>query len=231
MRLAGIRRPGRSRHSREELVMKSRTRITWAALAAAASLLGTASAAAAGESWGSRTEISVMGGIQAMNENDTALPDQFLAIPAVVTATYRLTPLLAVDGEFTWMLPFEQSVELGSGPKQDLKTPDVLAYQANLRATFPGASVSPYLAAGAGAVTFLSNSDSNRYPQLDRSETAFAVNFGGGVTYGVTDRWAVRADVRELVAFPSNDAVGFSQNGNADPVWMERGTVGLVYRF
>jgi opacity protein-like surface antigen len=91
--------------------------------------------------------------------------------------------------------------------------------------------VSPYLAAGAGAVTFLSNSDSNRYPQLDRSETAFAVNFGGGVTYGVTDRWAVRADVRELVAFPSNDAVGFSQNGNADPVWMERGTVGLVYRF
>jgi opacity protein-like surface antigen len=212
--------------------MKSRTRITWAAAVAAVSLLSVASAAAAEEGkWSSRAEVSAMGGIQALNQNDTALPDRFLAIPAVVTATVHLTPLLAVDGEFTWMLPFQQSVDVGSGVKQDRKTPDILAYQAGLRASFPRAAFTPYLAAGAGAVTFLSNTDADRTPQLAKSETAFAVNFGGGVTYGLTGRWALRADARELVAFPSNDAVGLSQNGNADPVWMERGTFGLVYRF
>jgi len=212
--------------------MKSRTRITWGAVMAAIALSGAASAAGADEGgWGRRAEISVLGGIQTLNENDTSLPDRFLAIPAVVTATYHLTPLLAVEGEFTWMVPFEQSVDVGAGGDRDLKTPDILAYQANLRASWPGASLTPYLAAGAGAVTFLSNDDADRHPQLDESHTAFAINFGGGVTYGLTERWALRADVRELVAFPSSDAAGLSLNGEADEIWMERGTLGLIYRF
>ena len=211
--------------------MKSRTRIGWAALLAAASLMGVASAAAADEGWRGRAEVSAMGGIQALNKNDTALSDRFFTIPAVVAGTYRLTPLLAVDGEFTWMVPFRQNVDVGTGTKQELKTPDVLAYQAGLRASFPSASVTPYLAAGAGAVTFLSDTDADRYPVITKSQTAFAVNFGGGFTYGLNERWGVRVDARELVAFPSNDAAGLSRNGNADPIWMERGTAGLVYRF
>ena len=216
--------------------MKSSRRNTWAvagALFASLFIVGWAPNASAEEEsgFGRRTEVSLMGGIQALNKNDTALPDRFINIPAVGTVTYRLTSRLAAEGEFTWMIPVKQSVDVGSGTSQDRKSPDVLAYQANLRADFPVSTWTPYLAAGAGAVTFLSNTDPDRLPQLAKSETAFAINFGGGVTYGLTDRWAVRGDLRELVAFPSDGAAGLSNSTGADPVWMERGTVGLSYRF
>jgi opacity protein-like surface antigen len=228
--------PGRrSRIVEEEEHMNIRGKNLWAvasALFVAVMILGQASTAAAEESgYGPRTEVSLMGGIQALNENDTALPDQFINIPAVATLTYHLTPRIAAEGEFTWMIPVKQSVDVGSGVDQDRKTPDVLAYQANLRADFPLRSWTPYLVAGAGAVTFLSNTDADRVPQLDSSETAFAVNFGAGLTYGLTERWAVRGDLRELVAFPSDGAAGLSNSTGADEIWMERGTLGLSYRF
>jgi opacity protein-like surface antigen len=193
--------------------------------------LGVTSTAAAQESFGSRAEVSLMGGIQALNENDTALPDQLINIPAVATVTYRLTPRLAAEGEFTWLIPVEQSVDVGPGASQDLKTPDILAYQANLRADFPLSTVTPYLVAGAGAITFLSNTDANRLPQIDESQTMFAINFGAGLTYGLAERWGLRADLREFVAFPSDDAAGLSNADVADEIWMERGTLGLLYRF
>ena len=111
------------------------------------------------------------------------------------------------------------------------KAQDILAYQAGVRAGLPLASWTPYLAAGAGAVTFLSNTDADRLPQLDKSQTMFALNFGGGAQVGLNSRWGLRADFRELVAFPSKDAAGFSSNGKADPIWMERGTAGIAYHF
>src|SRR5881409_2482073 len=151
------------------------TRFAIAAAVVSLFMVGAASSAAASDS---RAEVSLMGGIQALNQNDTALPDHFINIPAVATLTYRLTPRLAAEGEFTWLIPVKQSVDVASGPSQDRKTPDVLAYQANLRADFPVRNWTPYLAAGAGAVTFLSNTDADRVPQLDKSQTAFAINFG-----------------------------------------------------
>ena len=172
-----------------------------------------------------------MGGVQALNQNDTSLPDHFVNIPAVASVAYRLSSRLAAEGEFTWLIPVKQSVDTGSGSSQDLKTQDILAYQANLRVDFPGSRLTPYLVGGAGAVTFLSSSDADRVPQLDQSQTAFAVNFGAGVAYGLNARWGLRADVRELVAFPSNNATGLSDSSGADEIWMERGTVGLSYRF
>jgi len=204
------------------------TRFAIAAAVVSLFVVGAASSAAASDS---RAEVSLMGGIQALNQNDTALPDHFINIPAVATVTYRLTSRLAAEGEFTWLIPVKQSVDTGSGASQDLKTQDILAYQANLRVNFPVSALTPYLAAGAGAVTFLSNSEADRVPQLDKSETAFAINFGAGVAYGLNERWGVRADVRELVAFPSDTASGLSNASGADQIWMERGTVGLLYRF
>jgi len=41
----------------------------------------------------------------------------------------------------------------------------------------------------------------------------------------------VRADFREFVGFPGDHTTGLSANGTADPIWMERGTVGVDYRF
>ncbi|HLQ67515.1 MAG TPA: outer membrane beta-barrel protein [Candidatus Limnocylindrales bacterium] len=216
--------------------MKTSSMNTWAAVGALSVSLfvaGWASIASAEEesTFGPRTEVSLMGGVQALNKNDTALPDRFVNVPAVGTLGYRFTSRLAAEGEFTWMIPVKQSVDVGSGTTQDRKTPNILAYQANLRADFPLAALTPYLAAGAGAVTFLSNTDADRVPQLAKSETAFAINFGGGVTYGLTQRLAVRGDLREFVAFPSNSAAGLSNSTGADQIWMERGTVGLSYKF
>jgi len=209
--------------------------IRMAAIAAAASLFafGAASVAAEQEDDRDGVELSIMGGVQALNENDTALPESFVNIPAVAAVTYPLTRILAIEGEFTWMIPIQQSVDFGSGGSQDLKTPDILAYQANLRANLPvsAASLAPYLAAGLGGVTFLSNTDADRLPQLDDSVTAFAINFGTGVTYRLVSRWGLRVDFREFVAFPSKDAAGLSDGDEADPIWMERGTIGVAYAF
>jgi opacity protein-like surface antigen len=203
-------------------------------VAAAASLvLSGVTGVARAESGGSSPpiEASLMGGIQVLNQNDTAVPDRFLNVPLVASVAYRLTSMWAVEGEFTWMIPVKQSVDVGSGAKQDMKSSDVLAYQVGARASFPLTTWTPYLAAGLGAATFLSNTDADRVPQLSKSQTAFAINFGGGASYGVAAHWGLRADVRELVAFPSNDAQGLSSGGNADPIWMERATLGIDYRF
>src|SRR5262249_6308470 len=154
---------------------------------------------------------SVMGGFQALNHNDTSFPDRFVNVPAVASLTYRLSPVLAAEGDFTWLIPVSQKVDVGLAVNQSRQTPDVLAYQAGLRATLPMSDTwSPYLAAGAGAVTFLSNTDANRLPALDQSQTMFALNFGGGATYALGSRWGLRADFREFAAFPSKDTAGLS---------------------
>ncbi len=201
------------------------------AIAAAFAFAGVDVAAADEGGLASRTEVSVLGGFQALNSNNTALPDRFIDIPAVGAVTYHFTPNLAAEGEFTWIIPIKQSVDLGSGVTQDRKTPNILAYQANVRGSWPLSGWTPYLTGGLGAVTFLSNTGADRLPQLDGSQTAFAINFGTGASYDLGPHWALRGDFRELAAFPSKDAAGLSSSGKADAIWMERGAVGLAYRF
>jgi len=214
--------------------MKSPRNIAATAGALTLLLLAAASAPPANAGEGSsRVELTVLGGIQALNQNDTALPDQFLNIPAALAVQVPLNPTWALEGEFAWLIPIKRSIDLGAAGTQDLKSPDVLTYQANVVANLPvlAASWTPYLTGGLGAVSFLSNSDPDRYPQLSKTQTAFGINFGGGATYGLGDRLGLRADFREVAAFPSKDATGLSNGGKADPIWMERGTLGLSYRF
>jgi len=201
----------------------------WVVITAGVSLI--AATAFAQESPASRFDASLLGGIHAFNSNDTALPDHLFSVPAVVNVAYQITPELATEGDFTWLIPVQRKVDLGSGTKQDRKAPNVLAYQAGVRASLPLSTWTPYVAGGIGAMTFLSNNDSDRLPRLDESQTMFAVNFGGGAQLGLNARWGVRADFREFVAFPGKDTAGFSANGSADPIWMERGTLGLSYRY
>jgi len=197
------------------------------ALVAVSAALAAAPASAQGRVY----DLSLLGGVQTINKNDTALPDYFLSVPAVASLGYSLTSNLAVEGDLTWMFPVQRSVDTGAGAKADRRTPSLLAYQAGLRAGLPLAAWTPYVAAGAGAVTFLSSTASDRVPQLGKAQTMFALNFGTGATVDFAGPWAVRADLRELVAFPSKHAEGFSTDGTADPIWMERGTLGISYRF
>jgi len=210
--------------------MKSLRVIAVVTAAVLISLVASA-AAFAQERNTSAIEVSVLGGVHVLNQNDTALPDHLLSVPAVASVAYQFTPNLAAEGDFTWLIPVQRSVDLGSGGEQDRKAPDILAYQAGVRAGLPLSTWTPYLAAGVGAMTFLSNTDADRLPQLDKSQTLFALNFGAGAQVGLNARWGVRADFREFVAFPGKDAAGFSANGTADPIWMERGAVGVAYRF
>lgn len=180
-----------------------------------------------------QVELAVLGGIQALNKNDTALQDDFINVPAAVALTYGLSPTWAVQGEFSWMIPVKKSVDLGTTGSQDRRTPNILTYQANVLARLPVSSGpwAPYLTTGLGAITFLSDSESDRVPQLAESQTAFAINVGAGTSYGLGPRWALRGEFREFVAFPSKDTAGLSSAGEADPIWMERGTLGLAFRF
>ena len=57
------------------------------------------------------------------------------------------------------------------------------------------------------------------------------VPVGAGTNYSFGPRWAVRGDFRELAAFPSKDTDGLANGSKADPIWMERGAIGLGYRF
>lgn len=178
-------------------------------------------------------EASLLGGVQGLMENDTALPDNFVNIPLAASIGWHATSIFALEGEFAWLIPVENSVDLGEGGTQDLKNPDVLTYQANLRANVPvgTGALSPYVTAGLGGMTFLSATDADNYPQTEDAETMFAVNFGLGTTIPLTQSLSLRADFREFVAFPGDDAAGLSDGTDADPIWMPRGTFGASLRF
>ena len=203
------------------------------AIVALAALIAALTTPAFAQDATPRWEASLMGGVQGLMENDTALPDNFVNIPLAASLGLRLSSLLAVEGELAWLSPVENSVDLQAGTSQNLKSPDVLTYQANVRAQLPfdTPALSPYLTAGVGAMTFLSATGSDNYPQLESSETSFAINFGFGANVPLTEALSLRADFREFVAFPQDDAVGLSDGTEADPIWMPRGTFGLTYRF
>jgi opacity protein-like surface antigen len=216
--------PGRSN------IMRSLIGISILAATLLSSL--TLAPAAFAQGWeSSKLEVSLLGGIHAFNKNDTPLPDNLLGIPAVAGVAYRITPTLSAEGEFTWFIPVQQSVEVAPGQNQDRTPQNTLAYQLGIRGELQAAKWSPYLATGAGAMTVLSNSSADRIPHLDKSQTMFALNFGGGAKVAVNPHWGLRGDFREFVGFPGKDAAGLTSSGTTDPIWLERVTVGLDYRF
>ena len=178
-------------------------------------------------------EATILGGVQGLMSNDTALQDDFVNIPLAASLAYHATSIFALEGEFAWLIPVSNTVSVAAAESDDLKTPNVLSYQANLRAQIPvgSPSISPYITAGLGAMTFLSTTDADRYPQLAESQTTFAINFGIGTGVPLTESLSLRGDFREFVAFPQDDANGLSNGTSADPIWMPRGTFGLSYRF
>jgi opacity protein-like surface antigen len=198
----------------------------------------TPSRAAEGAPLAVPLEVSVSGGVHLLNSNDTAFPETFMGIPIVGSVAYRITDIWAVEGEFSYVVPIEKDVDVSPGVTVKRKSPDQLAYLASVRATLPlkgtplqGTPWSPYATVGAGGITFLSDTDAKRLPALAKSQTAFAASLGVGTGYRLTQQWVLLADVRGLVAFPSKDAEGLSTDGSADPIWMERGTVGVKYCF
>ncbi len=177
-------------------------------------------------------EVSLSGGVNFLNESDTAFPETFVGIPVVGSVAYRFTDVWAAEAEFSYAIPIEKDVDLIGGTVKR-KSPDFMTYMANARATWPlpDQPWMPYATAGVGGITFMSDEDEERLPALAESQTALALDFGVGTGYRLTPNWVLRADFVAFVAFPSDDAEGLSTDGSADPIWVERGTIGVTYRF
>ena len=104
----------------------------------------------------------------------------------------------------------------------------------------------PYVTAGAGGsrhglelttgTEARNTTDANlRESEPDRAKTAFAGNFGGGVKYGLSDRFALRFDVRDFVGRYGATFAGTP--GSATSINARRTindfqfTAGFVFRF
>jgi len=82
----------------------------------------------------------------------------------------------------------------------------------------PDSKLIPFLAVGAGAMTFSGNHQLNDNYNIEDDGTNFALDVGGGLKYYLNDRWAVRVDVRDVIRF--------------DDTWNNlQYTVGLSYLF
>src|SRR5258705_3746895 len=67
--------------------------------------------------------VSLMGGVHAMNQNDTAFPDRLVTVPLVGSVAYDLSPVFAVEVRLSWPIPVEQDVTLSSGATAKMKSP------------------------------------------------------------------------------------------------------------
>ena len=172
----------------------------------------------------SQFDLAVDSGVVFLNQNDTSLPETITNVPISLSSRFYVNRRIAVECMVSYLLSVEQQVDLGLAGVADRKTPDSVIYQASLVATFPieRSAWTPYAVAGLGAMTFLSNTDPDRLPQLEDAETMFAVNFGAGASFQISDNWFLRSEFREFAAFPSDDSDGFSLANEADPLWMER---------
>ncbi len=200
-----------------------------AALTAILILVTAASAEAAGVGW---SQLSLMGGVQFLNKNDTALPGNFLNLPVTGNVMYSLNRTWALEGEFSWLLPVRKNTNLGALGTRYVRTPDILSLHASLLARLPiaGTPWTPYLVGGAGAMGFLPHNGPRTIPeQLTSMPVPFAANFGLGTFYHWSGHWSLRMEYREMVALPKRTMAGLSDGAGANPLWTERATVGFAY--
>ena len=99
---------------------------------------------------------------------------------------YNITERFGLEGVFDWV---------DTDSRTSSKEPDVEAMIYRLDALYhfmPESSFVPYVSLGGGAINI------NKDP--GESDTDALVNYGGGFKYFVTDSFAVRADVRHIIA-------------------------------
>jgi opacity protein-like surface antigen len=114
---------------------------------------------------------------------------------------------VAVSYDWTSRLAFEGELGHLFDVADDTTDVDwsVSNFSANALYRFDTKYVTPYVTLGLGVehTSFDAEATDPASTALDLSGTEFAVNFGGGFTRLLNDRWAARADLRH---FQSNDA-------------------------
>jgi hypothetical protein len=141
-----------------------------------------------------------VGGIFFTNGSSGQEPD-FGNFALGGTVTYRVNRWVGVEGEFGNAIGVSQNMRLGNVESPvEQHSPCMYAYSGNFVVTplGPGASIVPYLTAGAGGITML-GTDEVAGLGITNNTTFLTGNAGGGTKWYLNDRWGVRADYRLVV--------------------------------
>ena len=146
-----------------------------------------------------RAEITfIPAGAVFFTENADASAPSFGNYQLGGGVTYNINRYLGVEGEVTSSIGISQSLDFGY--PSSVRTPDVLNYTGNVVVSVPnGSSVVPYVTGGVGGRSLFSREAFG----IDKTETLFATNVGGGVKW-YAGRWGLRGDYR-FVGVPSKD--------------------------
>jgi opacity protein-like surface antigen len=148
-----------------------------------------------------RAEITfIPAGTLMFTENTDAAAPSFGNYQLGGGVTYHINRFLGVEGEVASSIGISQSLDFGY--PSSVRTPDVLSYTGNVVVSVPnGSPVVPYVTGGVGGLSLFSREAFG----IDRTESRFASNVGGGVKW-YAGRWGLRGDYR-FIAVPSKDEV------------------------
>lgn len=146
-------------------------------------------------------EITVIpgGGVVFLESADASAPS-FGSYQLGGAVAYNINRVVGIEGEVAGSLGISQDLDFGY--TADVRTPDMLTYNANVVVSAPtGTSLVPYLTGGVGGLSLFSREEFG----INDTETLFTTNVGGGVKWN-PGRWGLRADYR-FIAIPSRDSV------------------------
>lgn len=146
-----------------------------------------------------QTEITLIpgGGVVFTESKDASAPS-FGNYQLGGAVAYSLNRFVGIEGEVGSSVGLSQGLEFGYS--NDVRTPDMLTYSANVVFSLPtGTSVVPYVTGGAGGLSLFSREEFG----IQHTENLFTSNVGGGVKW-YAGRWGLRADYR-FIAVPSRD--------------------------
>jgi opacity protein-like surface antigen len=120
--------------------------------------------------------------------------------------TYNIDRLVGVEGEVSSSLGIAQDLRFG-GLSTNQKTPDTLAYTANLVLSLPtDSSLVPYATGGVGGLTMFNKASLG----INSNQTFLTGNVGGGLKwYAPNGRWGLRGDYRFMVTQSQSTAPAF----------------------
>jgi hypothetical protein len=120
--------------------------------------------------------------------------------------TFTVNRYVGIEGEVGSMIATTSNLQFGD-LNHDIKSPNMLSYQANVVVSpWTGHAVVPYVAGGAGGLTMFERPELG----ITSDETFLIGNVGGGVKwYAPNNRWGIRGDYRFGATKSKDDAPVF----------------------
>jgi opacity protein-like surface antigen len=119
---------------------------------------------------------------------------------------YNINRVVGVEGEVSGSLGITQDLQVG-GVSTNQKTPNTLAYTANLVLSLPTqSSFVPYATGGIGGLTMFNQASLG----INSNQTFLTGNVGGGLKwYAPSGQWGLRGDYRFMATQSQDTAPAF----------------------